>query len=411
MIQIDNFRVLSPAKPLLLIDRETLERAKYLVEKAPKECQWWFRVRRLAGKGIVAYELFDLLVPEQWCSGAEVESDPQMMIKLWKDLREERGLSMPELGAIMQDATCWCHSHVNMAPRPSGQDNKQWAEQKKLAREGGSDHPQLMMIFNKNHEFFSRVWDPELGLEFANVPLNVQDKFDTKEIEDIVKDKLKTKPAKKSWCAPKGKHNGAGSERNWQQPWFWDRFPEPEKKEANQTGRGVSRPSQSNKAVESSSNIQSYTSMDESDFEGLCRSAALLDSCDTADEALGIAMAVVNRIDGLIDDNDHWVLNTLMFGTVEEITELPKLVFANEERGDQQLTDDTVTLITNLSELPIATPTMLPEAIETTIDITCVGVLDAIQEYTDKWIEWYGEELAEADDIARSEGAGNEATA
>lgn len=407
MKQSAAFRVVPPAQPILLIDRETLERARYLVAKAPKECQWWFRVRRFEGKAYVAYELFDLLVPEQWTSGADVESDPEMMIKLWKDLREERGLSLEELSAIMNDASCWCHSHVNMACRPSGTDNKQWAEQKKLAFDGGSTHPQLMMIFNKNDEFFCRVWDPALNLEFENVPLNIQDNIDTDEIDSIVKTKLKTRPkvtktAARHWSqGPKGSthHN---SSRDWRESWWWQQTGSDDwDEEEAQPGWGQSGTKKASEQEIDPGTIREYTSMDDDEFDELCKLVVIIDGNDSDEtKRLEAAKRIYEIIEPLIDEEDIYVLNTLLFGTIKEVMDLPQQVTVIARRNKEQVNQDIFTLIGNLSELPMNIPTMLPEAVETTIDITCTGDYHIAKAFAEKWVKWYGDELP----IIRGEG-------
>ena len=107
-----------------------------------------------------------MFIPEQTCSAAEVDTSPEMMVKFYKSLKEEYEHMTND---IMANMTCWCHSHHNMGVSPSGQDVKQFTEQITLAEKRGVALPQIMMIFNKKDQFYSRLWDPEENLMCVSI--------------------------------------------------------------------------------------------------------------------------------------------------------------------------------------------------------------------------------------------------
>jgi hypothetical protein len=139
-----------------------------------------------------------MYIPEQYCSAAQVESDPMMMVSFFKELQKEYGTE--KTNEIMSNLTSWSHSHHNMGVSPSGQDVKQFNEQCKNAMDSGVKNPQIMMIFNKKNCFYSKVFDPELGLIFEHVPFVIQD-YDFDWITKQAKEKFK----KPKYKAPKTK--------------------------------------------------------------------------------------------------------------------------------------------------------------------------------------------------------------
>lgn len=183
--------------PYIVFSREVLESVRYLVRNWDLELQWFHTVTREVRGNDVYYIIDELFVTEQECSGAEVEAGGHDQLEpFWRKLKEERGLSLPELGEIMSKTTCWSHSHVNMVCAPSGTDNKQWKKQKKLSYDDGNTNPQIMMIVNKKDDLFNRVHDSELGFEMENVPVLITEAIDHTKLDNIIKTKLKKRKPK-----------------------------------------------------------------------------------------------------------------------------------------------------------------------------------------------------------------------
>ena len=127
--------------PVLLISHEDLCRIKYIVDLAPQEAQWFHRVEREIHGDHIFYRIYEMYIPEQTCSAAEVDTSPTMMVNFYKSLKEEHG---DETNEIMSNMTCWCHSHHTMGVNPSGQDTKQFKEQITLAEQRDKNNPQII---------------------------------------------------------------------------------------------------------------------------------------------------------------------------------------------------------------------------------------------------------------------------
>ena len=176
--------------PALLITHLDLQRIRHIVDIAPKEAQWFCRMEKIQEDSKIYYKIYEMYIPEQYCSSAEVESDPQMMYKFYKELKEEHGVE--ETNSIMSNLTVWCHSHHNMGVSPSGQDIKQFAENIDNARKANQTLPQIMMIFNKKDQYHCRVHDFDLGITFQNLPLVIES-YDFSNIDTQAKTKFKKK--------------------------------------------------------------------------------------------------------------------------------------------------------------------------------------------------------------------------
>lgn len=202
MKKVGNLTITPDLDPIIVFDWETLELTKYLVDQHPMECQWWHSMEKHVvideedGKGQIQYHLSNIFIPEQFYGSKDVESDASMLNAFWQDYAKRRGLELSELGEVIKKATVWCHSHHNMDPKPSTTDNDTWKEQKEFALNSKNKNlnPQAMIIFNKRQEYFSRVYDPEIGLEFENLPILTQSPTDFSQIDEAMK-RLKLKPA------------------------------------------------------------------------------------------------------------------------------------------------------------------------------------------------------------------------
>lgn len=181
-------------QPFILISHYDLSAIQHIVDIAPKEAQWYHQVEQMETEdGALAYRIHEMYIPEQWCSGAEVESDPEMFITFYKELVEVHG--QEKANEIIQNMDAWCHSHHSMGVNPSGQDIKQFREQCKRAGEDGKEGPQIMMIFNKKDDYYCRIWDPKNNLMFENVELVVGN-YDFDWIDEQAKEKFKTRKIK-----------------------------------------------------------------------------------------------------------------------------------------------------------------------------------------------------------------------
>jgi len=175
------------------ISHKDLSAIKHLVAVAPQEAQWFHRLEVISNRGEVIYRIYDMFIPEQICSATQVESNDSMMIDFYRELLQEHGPE--ETNNIMQSMNVWCHSHHNMSPSPSSQDNKQFTEFIKYNLDAGSKVPQIMLIFNKKDQFYSRIFDPNTGYICENITIEVETE-DFSWIDKAAKKKFK-KPARR----------------------------------------------------------------------------------------------------------------------------------------------------------------------------------------------------------------------
>ena len=78
-------------QPYIIMTHEDLCAIQHIVDIAPKEAQWFHRVERSIEKGVIMYNLYEMYIPEQYCSAAEVDTDPEMMMKFFQELSKEHG--------------------------------------------------------------------------------------------------------------------------------------------------------------------------------------------------------------------------------------------------------------------------------------------------------------------------------
>lgn len=196
-------------KPIILVTHECLEAIKHIVSIAPQEAQWFHTidVHESSNSNNVYLKLSDkLYIPKQNTSAAQVDSSSSMMIEFYNELKQEYN-DQSVINDKLTNMTCWCHSHHNMAPSPSGQDQKQFADNVKMAMDQDLSTWQIMLIFNKQDKFYSKVRDPLTGLIFEGVDIVVSHNYDFNYIDQAAKTKfLKPKP---KFTSTFGKYNNS----------------------------------------------------------------------------------------------------------------------------------------------------------------------------------------------------------
>jgi|SRR6056300_213811 hypothetical protein len=176
----------------LVINQKYLESVKTIVNLAPQEAQWFNTVNVTTNDNYIYLNLGDqLYIPEQYCSAAEVDTDSQMMVSFYKELMQDH--SLEETNSIIQSMTCWSHSHHNMGVSPSLQDVNQFNSFIQSALDQGQDTWQVMLIFNKQNEFYSRVYDPTTKNIYEGVSFIQTSDFDLSYIQEAAKTKFKKK--------------------------------------------------------------------------------------------------------------------------------------------------------------------------------------------------------------------------
>ena len=206
MKSIKNFSAINRTFSII-VEAEALSAIKHIVSIAPEEAQWFHTVEPIhdpSNPNKIQLLLSNkLYIPKQNTSVAQVDSTSSMMIEFYNELKKEYS-DQDVVNQKLSSMTCWCHSHHNMAPSPSGQDNNQFNSFVKSSLDQGMNTWQIMLIFNKKDEFYSRVRDPLTGVVYEGVPIVQVNSFDFSYIDKAAKEKF-IKP-KMQWGAL-GKNN------------------------------------------------------------------------------------------------------------------------------------------------------------------------------------------------------------
>ena len=204
MKNVKDYSVLN-LRPTIVIDNEGLQAIKHIVSIAPQEAQWFHTVEPVEYKQspgeIFLHLSTKIYIPKQNTSAAQVDSTSSMMIEFYKELVDEYK-DQNIVNEKLSSMTCWCHSHHNMAPNPSNQDDLQFNSFLNNSIKQNLHKWQIMLIFNKKDQFYSRVYDPTSGLIFEGVDIQVSNSYDFDYINQAAKTKFlkpKVVPFKKKW--------------------------------------------------------------------------------------------------------------------------------------------------------------------------------------------------------------------
>ncbi len=187
MKSVSSFKIIqeTPVEPFISMDYELMQQIQHIVAIAPKEAQWFHLLEPMSNS---EFRIMEMFIPEQTCSSVEVDTDSQMMVNFWNELKEKHGIV--EASNKLTRMTVWCHSHHNMAPNPSGQDNRQFYDLVKQQKDAGTNRPVLMFIFNKKNEYYCRLWDPATSLVYEGLDI-VYTEYDMTWINTEAKAKFK----------------------------------------------------------------------------------------------------------------------------------------------------------------------------------------------------------------------------
>lgn len=162
--------------PIIVYDWNLMRQLDHFVQNVSSECHWYHTVEReidesKPGKISVYYYMREIFIPKQKVSGAQVETDALSFPMLCEEIKAKYNKDVALYNPIIKKMTAWCHSHVNMHTSPSPQDMTTYNKMCEDGLKQTPDQPQVMLIFNKRGEAFSRIFDPELQYEFENVQI------------------------------------------------------------------------------------------------------------------------------------------------------------------------------------------------------------------------------------------------
>lgn len=371
------FKILNK-KIYLQISYDDLSAIRHIVDIAPKEAQWFHRLERVSETDThTIYRIYEMYIPEQYCSGTEVESDPEMMVKFYRELVTDHGAD--KANDILSNLTVWCHSHHNMGVNPSGQDQKQFKEFIKNGNDSEVTLPQVMLIFNKKDMFYSKIWDPETGILSENVPILVE----TPDFESITKQakkKFKKKPALKPVQRTLGtssshgflEWSSSGSNFGFQATAANKKASRNKKNHKEKVLRPVS--SQSKKVGRNKKVLQYRDEVTE-----LAEACMISNSCGNA---VDIFMSTLEQI---CDIDEFCIMDLLLNGTDSEISELKvsSITYDDDDRLDAQI---------NMHEL--LTDAVLPAEIialsfEIAVALKAASTADQATELVEFWLDAY----------------------
>ena len=184
-------------KPVICISHEGLKAIEHIVSIAPQEAQWFNCVTpryETHSPELVYLDLStELYIPKQTTSLAEVDSTGDMLVEFYNELKESN-TSIADTNRILSSMTCWSHSHHKMSPNPSGQDVLQFNSFIKMSQSQNQAVWQVMLIFNKKNQFYSRVYDPRTQLILEGVDMIVGSNYDFSYITKAAKSKFLARP-------------------------------------------------------------------------------------------------------------------------------------------------------------------------------------------------------------------------
>lgn len=143
-----------------------------------KEVGWMGFVEKSEQEHI--FLISDFVLLRQEVHAATTEIDPKALLELWDGLDENKQGKMK----------IWGHSHVNMSPTPSGQDD----DQMKYFEEGNDWF--IRLITNKKGDMNITIYDYKNGIEIHTDELYTYDEEVSalrKQIQEEIKDKVKEK--------------------------------------------------------------------------------------------------------------------------------------------------------------------------------------------------------------------------
>lgn len=183
-----------PEVPHLIIGQKALNDMEHMVNLADKEVGWFGTVEKRQIQNRDLYLLDGVYLVEQKVHETTTEISPEGLANLVGQLMSEDGGDyFKRAGRLF----CWGHSHVNMEPLPSGQDEKQFKEL--IA----NDVPYMIRIIcNKKGRLIVDIYDKDNALIWNDVPWSIENHNEgASSIEEDMKrlvSEIKTEPKNKN---------------------------------------------------------------------------------------------------------------------------------------------------------------------------------------------------------------------
>lgn len=161
------------AFPIVYITKEVLNKMEIMIDECPTEIGWLMEVSKFEGS---KYLIDAIYLPKQDVHGATTEIQPEGLQELGMELLEaDDGLER------WNRIRGWGHSHVNMAPNPSGQDKQQMD----LFIANGCEFF-IRIIANKQGVMKLDLFDYTTGLVYNDLSWNVVNYPDTESLYEQI---------------------------------------------------------------------------------------------------------------------------------------------------------------------------------------------------------------------------------
>lgn len=180
------------AKTVKLIDEsnynvyilpEARTKMELYCELCEKEIGWLGLVKRFEGNNFL---IRDVVLLKQEVHASTTEIDPAALLEFWSNTPVEE----------QPDIKIWGHSHVNMAPSPSGQDDSQMD----YFKDGNNWF--IRLITNKKGDMNITIYDYENGIEIHDDELYTYDP-NRVDLRKSIADEIKEKVKEKTYTTPK----------------------------------------------------------------------------------------------------------------------------------------------------------------------------------------------------------------
>lgn len=186
----------------IAVDKDVYDAVSYVVHNVNTEVGWYCAssIQVVQGSIVVsiipAYEDCPLIVPEQEVHAATAEILPTWYKKEWPDKTPEEYVHL-----MNTHATCWGHSHVNMAVNPSCQD----ISTLDYLSENNTNNYYVAMIANKSgHIRFDVIINNEgMLIKYEDVKWYLQQDFIDNKALDLLHKNLKSNVSSKSYYSAK----------------------------------------------------------------------------------------------------------------------------------------------------------------------------------------------------------------
>lgn len=170
-------KLMDKYEPQVFISKNAYDKTMEYINQSKQEIGWLATASRV-GKD---FYIHDTYLFKQEVSSVTTEIKEDGLNEFAMELMQQ-----PDGMDIWNNMRVWGHSHVNMSPSPSGQDN----DQMKLFLDNPNDFF-IRIIGNKSEEFKVDIWDFESGIIYEDATFSIVYDEDTENILNTINKQIK----------------------------------------------------------------------------------------------------------------------------------------------------------------------------------------------------------------------------